>query len=274
MNIKRIIIINIFGVLASLQATFAQGNGELDFYDKAYSEITDMLEGRIPLSIRRAVFLAEWAYFDGYLDYEKDFCEPNMTPLSKKETIAYQLSELALSYYTKYRIYDEFTLKCTTKALEYYKMNPNAIIIKAKSLEVRESLGYKYAKENYQILTKGMKPGEDKFNFVSHSMGGAFSEGMMKYLSEQGWETENAVFLNAWEPTQIRSKTENTRIDATCTNDPVQFLSAPIFRNPDIPSSNDKIRIKSGESIMYIHRDLIDGNSEELWKLINDFLSK
>ncbi|MGN0228784.1 MAG: hypothetical protein ACI4BH_03145 [Muribaculaceae bacterium] len=60
-----------------------------------------------------------------------------LTPLSKKETIAYQLSELALSYYTKYKKYDEFTLKCAIKALEYYKMNPNAIIIKARSLEAQ-----------------------------------------------------------------------------------------------------------------------------------------
>lgn len=50
--------------------------------------------------------------------------------------------------------------------------------------------------------------------------------------------------------------------------------SVPIFGDPDIPSSNDKIRIKSGESIKYIHRDLIDGNSEELWKQINSLLSE
>ncbi|MGN0225489.1 MAG: hypothetical protein ACI4A7_05355 [Prevotella sp.] len=35
------------------------------------------------------------------------------------------------------KIYDAFTLKCTTKALEHYKMNPNAIIIKARSLEAQ-----------------------------------------------------------------------------------------------------------------------------------------
>ena len=139
---------------------------------------------------------------------------------------------------------------------------------------VRESLGYKYAKDNYGALTKGMSPNVDKFNFISHSMGGAFSEGMMRYLSEQGWETENALFLNAWEPTQINNKVENNRIDATCTNDPVQFLSKPAFDDPDIPSSDEKIRIKSDESILYIHRDLIDGNSNEFWKLINEFLSK
>lgn len=139
---------------------------------------------------------------------------------------------------------------------------------------VREALGYKYAKDNYQSLIKGMTPIVDKFNFVSHSMGGAFSEGMIRYMSEQGWETENAIFLNAWEPTQINTKIENIRIDATCTNDPVQILSKPIFGEPNIPFSDDKIRIKSEESIMYIHRDLIDGNSDELWKLINNFLSK
>lgn len=139
---------------------------------------------------------------------------------------------------------------------------------------VRESLGYKYAKDNYGALTKGMNPGIDKFNFVSHSMGGAFSEGMMRYLSEQGWETENALYLNTWEPTKINRKVENTRIDATCTNDPVQFLSTPVFGEPDIPSSDEQIRIKSGESILYIHRDLIDGNSNELWQIINELLSR
>lgn len=138
----------------------------------------------------------------------------------------------------------------------------------------RESQGYQYAKQNYDALTKGMKPGVDKFNFVSHSMGGAFSEGMIKYMAEQGWETENAVFLNTWEPAQIKDKEENTRIDATCTNDPVQFLSKPAFGKSDIPSSDNTIRIKSDKSIMYIHRDLIDGNSNILWKLINDFLAK
>ena len=138
---------------------------------------------------------------------------------------------------------------------------------------VRELLGYQYAKDNYNALIEGMKPGVDKFNFVSHSMGGAFSEGMMRYMSEQGWETDNAVFLNAWEPSRINTKVEKNRIDTTCSNDPVQFLSKPLFEDPNIPSSDDRIRIKSNEPMKYIHRDLIDGNND-LWKLIKDFLSK
>jgi len=40
-------------------------------YNAAYLEISDMLDGKQPLSIKRAVFLAEWAYLDGKLDYEK-----------------------------------------------------------------------------------------------------------------------------------------------------------------------------------------------------------
>ena len=76
MNIKKKIILSILGVSLSWQLAFAQGNGDAGVYNKAYLEITNMLEGRTPLSVRRAVFLAEWAYLDGNLDYERDFCEP------------------------------------------------------------------------------------------------------------------------------------------------------------------------------------------------------
>ena len=139
---------------------------------------------------------------------------------------------------------------------------------------LRESQGYRYAKENYDALIQNMRPGKDKFNFVSHSMGGAFSEGMMRYLAEQGWGTENAVFLNAWEPAQIKNKVEETRFDATCTNDPVQFLSMPAFGESDIPSSDNIIRVESDKPIRFIHRDLIDDKSSYLWKQIKDFLLK
>ena len=110
---------------------------------------------------------------------------------------------------------------------------------------VRESLGYQYAKDNYKALTNGMKQNKDKFNFVSHSMGGAFSEGMIRYLAEQGWETSNAVFLNAWDPSKITNKEEGNRIDATCSNDPVQLLSIPLLGKPDIPFSDKRIRMYS-----------------------------
>lgn len=43
------------------------------YYEQACQEISGMLDGKSPVSIRRAVFLAEWAYLDGNLDFG-DFC--------------------------------------------------------------------------------------------------------------------------------------------------------------------------------------------------------
>ena len=250
-------------------------------FESAYKEIVAMLEDKEPLSIKRSVFLSEWAYLDGNLDYEQDFCEPlargalymrrlitankweryktakqiaictfffqslsgnnntkfsydfsneypdgdwhyqlvsrtlkthkgqchslpwafklyaeelgakayiahaprhcfimykdednlfpedwvnvevtaqqyqptwgikehfdikdsaitvrtYLSPLSDKETVACQLSDLAFAYYHKFLRYDEFTLNCVTKSLSYFKANPTAISIKYKSLE-------------------------------------------------------------------------------------------------------------------------------------------
>lgn len=39
-------------------------------YNQAYLEIADMLYGKTPLSIKRAVFLMEWAFLDGNIDYD------------------------------------------------------------------------------------------------------------------------------------------------------------------------------------------------------------
>lgn len=49
---------------------------EKERFYSAYKEIVSMLEDSIPLSIKRSVYVAEWAYLDGNLDYEKDFCLP------------------------------------------------------------------------------------------------------------------------------------------------------------------------------------------------------
>lgn len=46
-----------------------------DFYVKAFNEMSDMLAGRDSLSIKKVVYLAEWAYFEGNLNYETDFCD-------------------------------------------------------------------------------------------------------------------------------------------------------------------------------------------------------
>lgn len=42
-----------------------------DFYEPAYQELAKMLDGRYPLSFKRAVFLTENAYFDNRLSYQE-----------------------------------------------------------------------------------------------------------------------------------------------------------------------------------------------------------
>lgn len=72
-----------------------------------------------------------------------------LSPLTREQTIACQLADLAFGYWEKYGKYDDFTLKCANKALEHYKMNPTAIIIKTRSLEakllehLKKNRGYK-----------------------------------------------------------------------------------------------------------------------------------
>lgn len=46
-----------------------------NYYVSAFNEMSDMLSGRGTLSIKRAVYLAEWAYYEGELDYKTDFCD-------------------------------------------------------------------------------------------------------------------------------------------------------------------------------------------------------
>lgn len=58
-----------------------------------------------------------------------------MTPLTDIQTVASQMADLAFGYKEKFQRYDEFTFECASKALEYYPMNPNAWIIRGKSLE-------------------------------------------------------------------------------------------------------------------------------------------
>ena len=127
--------------------------------------------------------------------------------------------------------------------------------------------GYNYAQENYSQLINGMNS-KDVFHFVSHSMGGAFSEGMIRYLEEQGWTVNTVFHLNAWQPTELYGVKGPLRVDATITNDWVQGLSLPISGNRDIPNADYKIRKKSTKEWKSIHRDLIDDG--DFWNINNE----
>ena len=70
----RKLFLYIFVLLVPL-SVFAQSKPAEDYYVSAFNEMSDMLAGRDSLSIKRAVFLAEWAYYEGKLDYKTDFCD-------------------------------------------------------------------------------------------------------------------------------------------------------------------------------------------------------
>lgn len=58
-----------------------------------------------------------------------------MTPLTDFQTVACQMADLAFGYKEKFKRYDEFTFYCVSRSLEFYPMNPNAWLIRGKSLE-------------------------------------------------------------------------------------------------------------------------------------------
>ncbi|WP_295962517.1 hypothetical protein [uncultured Alistipes sp.] len=57
-------------------------------------------------------------------------------PLTDRETVAAQLSDLAFAYSVKYGVYDDFTWLCSSKSFEYYPQHYNTLITMGKSLDI------------------------------------------------------------------------------------------------------------------------------------------
>ena len=72
-----------------------------------------------------------------------------LNPLTDRETVASQLSDLAFGYSVKYGVYDDFTWLCSIKSLEYYPQKYNTHITKGKTLE---SLLMGYLAQNGNIV--------------------------------------------------------------------------------------------------------------------------
>lgn len=72
-----------------------------------------------------------------------------MTPLTEIQTVACQMADLAFGYYEKFHRYDEFTYYCSSRSLEFYPMNPNAWIIRGRSLE---RIIHEYLMKNNNII--------------------------------------------------------------------------------------------------------------------------
>lgn len=103
-NIMKQILSAIIAILLFAMPAKAQQVTADSLYLQAYTEIADMLDGKQPLSIKRAVFLSEWAYLDGKLDYQKDFCD------EISRIANYIRNVIALNHFETYKTAKEFSI--------------------------------------------------------------------------------------------------------------------------------------------------------------------
>lgn len=84
----------IYSILPLLQPVLTQSMIAEDYYVSAFNEMSDMLAGRDTLSIKRAVYLAEWAYYESDLDYKTDFCD-EIDRITKYLRLFYDVNKLS-----------------------------------------------------------------------------------------------------------------------------------------------------------------------------------
>lgn len=117
----------------------------------------------------------------------------------------------------------------------------------------RYEAGYEYAKANFQKLTAGMAQGET-IKIVSHSMGGAYSEGMIKYLEDNGtYKVEKVVHLSMADVSDFKISTSPTTIQLNHKNDIV--LGYKNFDDFDFNTETDKAGIVDKGTMETAHAD-------------------
>lgn len=142
-----------------------------------------------------------------------------------------------------------------TGALNYFH-DDNYRILAAdygwtSTAEDRFKIGYEYAKNNIDLLTMDLKAGE-QFNFVSHSMGAALTEGIAKYLNEKGFGVSNIVHINPYQAADISTLESANTIDYQNIDDPViHFI--PFSSSGKIQNADQYVREFSDESLYYRH---------------------
>ena len=131
--------------------------------------------------------------------------------------------------------------------------------------------GYIYAKNHYNEWEENMNS-DETFKLVSHSMGGAFSKGIEKYIKEQGRKVEYNLMINSYQTENIDNpKTKETfYIDYKNTDDPVIFI---LDNFKPLKNANLIIREETSEDNLFKkHRYPIDSDSE-FWKKLKNELN-
>ena len=133
------------------------------------------------------------------------------------------------------------------------------------SAEKRFNDGFDYAKifQRDEYFDK-----KEPIRFVTHSMGAAFAEGMIKYFIDNGYNIEEVVHINAFQAADIEISNNYNIIvtDYQNSDDPV-INKIPIISSPgNIEGATFTIREKSQDStLLTIHRSPIDRGSM-FWK--------
>lgn len=132
----------------------------------------------------------------------------------------------------------------------------------------RESMGYQYCKKHLNDIT--IKVG-DTINFIAHSMGCSFAEGMAKYLIESGYKLSTMIHINAF---QAGEMTANNNIPLTID---FQYTDDFIIHIPSISCAGNikgaiKVREKSHTCLRRRHRGPVYPNSTAFWKSIVSYL--
>lgn len=166
------------------------------------------------------------------------------------------------------------------KAAQKYTSSSSASFTNVKfssysSAKERFYQGESYAKENKEILTKGLDKTESELSFVTHSMGGAFGEGMASYFKQDGWNIKDVYHFSAFQASDIDANStslsndpafNSTRTyDIQVDNDPV--INIPFTSSGSIMNANYKLKEKSNKGVLYRHRAQIDDST--VWQRID-----
>jgi hypothetical protein len=132
----------------------------------------------------------------------------------------------------------------------------------------RFDAGYAYAKANLTTITAGMVEGET-VKIVSHSMGGAYSEGLIKYLLEQKIPVEQVVHLSPADPSGFTASSAPT-VQFNLENDAV-LLYKNFGENYMIPGV-DRYGIANTERGISDDLQLshIDTKINNIWGMVGD----
>lgn len=111
----------------------------------------------------------------------------------------------------------------------------------------RYDAGYEYAKNNFGDLTKNILDENgvqvETLKFVTHSMGAAYAEGMIKYMEENNINVEKVIHFSAADPSDFKASSNPKTIQINWKDDPVlgykNFGEKPMIAGVDIYAEVD-----------------------------------